>query len=110
LSSKTWRRTLWAGSVAGVALAEQIEAGNLGTPLGLAMSGLVADITADQGELEFSWAVGIDKSRLKQTGGWLAEKVTIARFSELGTGSPVHPPAGSSIFVTRRDRRRRRSA
>ena len=100
-----------AGSVAGVALAGQIEAGNLGTPLGLAMSGLVADITADQGELEFLMEqLGIDKSRLKQTGGWVAEKVTRARFSELVTGSPVHPPAGSSIFVTRRDRRRRRSA
>jgi len=27
----------------------------------------------------------------------VAEKVTRARFSELVTGSPVHPPAGSSI-------------
>jgi hypothetical protein len=37
-----------AGAVAGCDLAEQIEAGQAGTPLGESMSELVADIKADR--------------------------------------------------------------
>jgi len=77
-----------AGSVAGVDLAEQIEAGNAGTPLGLAMGGLVADITADKATLEaLMEQLGIERSRFKQTGGWVAEKLTRVRVSNTVTGS-----------------------
>lgn len=77
-----------AGSVAGRDLAEKLESGNAGTPLGLAMSDLVADIKADQVALEsLMEQLGVDKSRLKQTGGWVAEKLTRVRFSHRITGS-----------------------
>lgn len=77
-----------AGAVAGCDLAEQIEAAQVGTPLGGAMSVLVADIRADRVTLEaLMEELGVDKSRLKQTGGWVAEKLTRVRFSDTVTGS-----------------------
>ena len=77
-----------AGAVAGCDLAEQIEAGQAGTPLGESMSELVADIKADRITLEtLMEQLGVDKSRLKQTGGWVAEKLTRVRFSDTVTGS-----------------------
>jgi hypothetical protein len=77
-----------AGAVAGCDLAEQIEAGQAGTPLGESMSELVADIKADRITLEtLMEQLGVDKSRLKQTGGWVAEKLTKVRFSDTVTGS-----------------------
>jgi len=77
-----------AGAVAGCDLAEQIEAGQAGTPLGESMTELVADIKADRATLEtLMEQLGVDKSRLKQTGGWVAEKVTRVRFSDTVTGS-----------------------
>ncbi len=76
-----------AGAVAGCDLAEQIEAGQAGTPLGESMSELVADIKADRVTLEtLMEQLGVDKSRLKQTGGWVAEKLTRVRFSDTVTG------------------------
>ena len=77
-----------AGAVAGCDLAEQIEAAQVGTPLGGAMGELVADIRADRITLEaLMEELGVDKSRLKQTGGWVAEKLTRIRFSDTVTGS-----------------------
>ncbi len=82
-----------AGAVAGCDLAEQIEAGQAGTPLGESMSELVADIKADRITLEtLMEQLGVDKSRLKQTGGWLAEKLTRVRFSDTVTGGEALSP------------------
>lgn len=77
-----------AGSVAGLDLAEQIEAATSPSPLGVAMGVLAADIRADKVSLETLMdQLGVDRSRLKQTGGWVAEKLTRVRFSDTVTGS-----------------------
>jgi len=77
-----------AGSVTGLNLAEKIEADNAGTPLGQSMGELVADIGADKATLEDLMAqLGVEKSRVKQTGGWVAEKLSGLRFSDKVTGS-----------------------
>lgn len=77
-----------AGSVAGCDLAGRIEAENTGTPLGQFMSELVADIKADQSTLEeLMEQLAVDKSRLKQAGGWMAEKLTRLRLNDKLTGS-----------------------
>lgn len=77
-----------AGAMAGCDLAEQIEEAAAGTPLGEAMSHIVADIKADRVTLEtLMEQLGVDRSRLKRTGGWVAEKVTRVRFSDTVTGS-----------------------
>ncbi len=77
-----------AGSVTGLNLAEKIEADNAGTPLGQSMGELVADIGADKATLEDLMAqLGVEKSRVKQTGGWVAEKLSGLKFSDKVTGS-----------------------
>jgi len=76
------------GSVTGLELAEKLEADNAGTPLGQSMSQLVADIGADKATLEdLMDQLGVEKSRLKQTSGWAAEKLSRLRFNDKVTGS-----------------------
>ncbi|MBA3267336.1 MAG: hypothetical protein H0T70_03635 [Acidimicrobiia bacterium] len=77
-----------AGSVTGLNLAEQIETENAGTPLGQSMGELVADIGADKATLEHLMEqLGVDKSSVKQTSGWVAEKLSRLRFNDRVTGS-----------------------
>lgn len=77
-----------AGSVAGRDLAEQVAEENAGTPVGQVMSELLGDIDADQSTLEeLMERLGVDKSRLKQAGGWMAEKLTRLRLNDKITGS-----------------------
>ncbi len=77
-----------AGSVAGRDLAEQIAEKHAGTPVGQLMSELVADIEADQSTLEeLMERLGVDKSRLKQAGGWMTEKLTRLKLNDTLTGS-----------------------
>jgi hypothetical protein len=77
-----------AGSATGVELAERLQANNQGTPLGAVLAALVRDIKEDRATLEqLMERLGIDKSTVKQAGGWVAEKVASLRFSKQVTGS-----------------------
>jgi hypothetical protein len=65
-----------AGSVTGIELAKRAAANNRETDVGRTLEGLAAEIEEDQQALErLMDDLGIGRDRLKQGGGWLAEKV-----------------------------------
>lgn len=65
-----------AGSIAGLELARRCRSNNQRTPLADFLTDLIADIDADRAELEtLMESLGAPKDRLKQIGGWAAEKV-----------------------------------
>jgi hypothetical protein len=77
-----------AGSASGVELAERLQANNRGTPVGAVLTALVRDIKEDRATLEeLMERLGIEKSSVKQAGGWVAEKAASLRFSKQVTGS-----------------------
>ena len=65
-----------AGSVAGIELAKRSASNNRDTEFGRTLEGLVAEIEEDRRTLEgLMDSLDIPRDRLKQGGGWLAEKV-----------------------------------
>jgi hypothetical protein len=65
-----------AGSVTGVELAKRAAGNNRDTEFGRTLEGLVAEIEEDRRALEeLMDRLEIPRDRLKQGGGWLAEKV-----------------------------------
>ena len=80
-----------SGSVAGLELARRCRSNNQGTSLADALTDLIADIDADRSELELLMeSLGAPKDRLKQAGGWAAEKVGRLKLNGQITGySPL---------------------
>ncbi len=77
-----------AGSTAGRDLAKKLVENNLGTELASFMKELLAEIEADRKTLEdLMDRLGVERSTLKQAGGWMAEKLSRLRFSRAVTKS-----------------------
>jgi hypothetical protein len=71
-----------AGSIGGIELAKRSLSNNRGTRLGQFLSKLLADIEADRISLEqIMDRFGVSKDPVKQTVGWLAEKVGRLKFN-----------------------------
>jgi hypothetical protein len=70
-----------AGSTAACDLIEQIRDHNHGAPLADFLQVMLEEVRADQGVLESLMSqLGIEKSTVKQAGGWLMEKVSRIKF------------------------------
>ncbi len=80
-----------SGSIAGLELARRCRSSNQGTPLADFLTDLIADIDADRAELEtLMETLDAPKDRLKQVGGWAAEKVGRLKLNGQLTGySPL---------------------
>jgi len=77
-----------AGAVAGCELAERIHSQNQGTSLGTFLGQLLDDIRTDRATLEdLRERLQIQKDAIRQTGGWIVEKLSRLRFTEKLTGS-----------------------
>ncbi len=77
-----------AGASTGTELANKISQENVGTSYGSFLAELATEIDRDRTTLaELMERLGIERSTVKQTAGWMAEKLTRVRFSETLTGS-----------------------
>jgi hypothetical protein len=77
-----------AGAATGVELAERLRSNNEGSPLGAVLATLVRDIEQDRAALEdLMDRLGIQRSVVKQAGGWAVEKLGRLRLSKPVTGS-----------------------
>src|SRR3712207_9335676 len=78
------------GSIAGRDLAKKLVENNPGTELASFMQELLSEIEADRTTLEdLMDRLGIEKSTLKQAGGWMTERLSRLRFSHMVTKSAV---------------------
>ena len=79
------------GATLGGDLAGQLRDQSDGTPLGVLMTRLAAEMEEDRETLvELLHAVGADRNPIKQAGGWLAERASRVKFSGAGSGEPDH--------------------
>jgi hypothetical protein len=77
-----------AGAMFGADLARQIESRTEGTPLGMRIQGLAAEIEADRQTLsDLMERMGVATNPVKQATTWLAEKVSRIKLSGLGGAS-----------------------
>ena len=77
-----------AGSAAGLALAEKLRDNNQGTELGKVVAVLHHDIEQDRATLEELMArLEVDRHSVKETAGWLLERLSRLRLNPVLTGS-----------------------
>ena len=77
-----------AGSAAGLELAEKLRDNNQGTELGNVMTALHHDIEQDRATLEeLMGRLEVERHRVKEAAGWLAERLSRLRLSPTLTGS-----------------------
>jgi hypothetical protein len=77
-----------AGSAAGLELAGKLRDNNQGTELGNVMTALLHDIEQDRATLEeLMGRLEVERHRVKDAAGWLAERVSRLRLSPALTGS-----------------------
>jgi hypothetical protein len=77
-----------AGSAAGLELAGKLRDNNQGTELGNVMAALHHDIEQDRATLEeLMGRLEVERHRVKETAGWLAERLSRLRLSPALTGS-----------------------
>ena len=77
-----------AGSAAGLELAEKLRDNNQGTELGNVMTALHHDIEQDRATLEeLMGRLEVERHRVKEAAGWLAERLSRLRLSPALTGS-----------------------
>jgi hypothetical protein len=80
-----------AGATFGSALAEQILKRHEHTPLGDLMNSLAREIKEDRQTLiKLMEQLDVSKNPFKQATGWLAERVSLVKFSGVGSGEPDH--------------------
>jgi hypothetical protein len=76
-----------AGSVGALELIGHWATAHKGEPLGAFFADLEAEIKADQGKLcQVMGALGVEESKMRQAGAWVAEKVGRARLKIAGDG------------------------
>jgi hypothetical protein len=77
-----------AGASSGTELAKKLSEENTGTSYGSFLTELATEIERDRTTLvDLMQRLSIDRSTVKQTAGWIGEKLTRVRFSETLTGS-----------------------
>lgn len=77
-----------AGSAAGLELAEKLRDNNQGTELGNVMAVLHHDIEQDRATLEeLMGQLEVERRRVKEAAGWLAERLSRLRLNPALTGS-----------------------
>jgi hypothetical protein len=78
-----------AGSVSGSELANKISAEYADTPFGPFLAELAREIEQDKATLEgLMERLGIQRSTIKQAAGWIVEKASRLKLSEMMTGDP----------------------
>jgi hypothetical protein len=78
-----------AGSVSAVEMVRDLAEANRGSPLEQFLRTLCEDIEADQRELtRFMQTLGIDESKTRKAGGWMAEKASRLKLLVADFGEP----------------------
>lgn len=77
-----------AGAATGTELANKLSEENAGTRYGSLLAELATEIDHDRATLaELMERLNIERSTVKQAAGWISEKLTRMKFSDLVTGS-----------------------